>query len=239
VIVSSLQRQVQDQRRELSVLSGELVRQRERHESEANRNQQALGVIQAFMEEERLRRAGEAEDAAGAKVASRQHQWFAVCERVAEIESRLGAASAQQQEALPSLLTTARAASADAEGAKPDAGTCDAEAGAVPVGLKDSLHGVVAAVQKVLQDSDAKRGLAASPGPPGVVASPRPAQRLARPLSAAPAPAWRTQSQQRLVAPAIAQPLAQAPPGPVLAIGQRGHGGSIQIAPGTPLLVRR
>jgi len=249
VLIGSLQRLVQDQRRELSVLSSDLGRLRELHESEADRSRQALGAMRTFLEEaceEKLRRAGELEDAASTKAASRQHQWLAVCERVAEIESRLGAPAAQpQQEALPTLLTNAARASATAaEGAKP--GANDAEAGAVPVGLKDSLHGVVAAVQKVLQDSGAPSGPAAASGPPGVPASPRPVQRLARPLSAAPAPAWRAQTQQRLVAPAVAKPLVQASPGPVLAIGQRSHGGSaaaragsIQIAPGTPLLVRR
>lgn len=143
VKTGSLQRLVQDQRRELTFLSGELSSIRD------ERREHLPG------------RAGPG----------------GICQRLAEIERRIAVAEAQDDGTpqpsaslansapLPTLLAQRASAegcerqhAAAAPHAAPQEKPSTPAERRVPAGLKDSLEGVVAAVQKVLHDEDAHGG---------------------------------------------------------------------------------
>lgn len=137
--IGCLHRLVQDQRRELTMLSKEL---------------------------------GTACDRRATSEADTGSQWRAVCDRVAEIEARLAAASLRQEERdvqvqsarqpdglrelakLETLDIKAAPQASDLSSTRSSTRSAPAEADAakVPDSLKDNLESVVAAVQKVLSE---------------------------------------------------------------------------------------
>ncbi|CAK0844884.1 unnamed protein product, partial [Prorocentrum cordatum] len=260
--IGSLRRLLQDQRRELAVLSSELGTVRERCAAGSGGSDARWGAVCERLAEIESRLAG----TAGSPMASTRAESDQKVDELAETLPTSGSSSPPppshrpEEERLPTLLAARGSGAARARGLSPKGSRRLAAQGSVgglraaspggasPVAsaqevlvsdrLKDSLEGVVNAVQRVLleEEHQQQRQLELAPAPAGQAAARGPAARLGVPAQA-PA-AWRVQP---VVAARAASPLVRvATAVPAVAPPRRAPGGSVVVAaPRTPLLIRR